>query len=321
MFTAPSVVQEEEQSGSQQRRRGPQQTVEQILAELLKTNKYAQLFDRKVAPEYQHDMDVQTDIATMGARILKNYRPTPTGGSGMEVASLYGMFGAYAYLIELWGWPPLIYPNVDENDDGRLSDEEMLKWIDIELSGEGWINPHKFNHPDLGEIWIGGTVKKHISRTPPAQYIEMETLKNAQFVMYCASQFPKIEFEGISVLPATDDLFWLEIILKNDRTYPSISDRALQLKKVKKDKLILNLSKNITLVNISKGNINLDPVSYNRNFKAITSNETEFRLKGKQKLSYRALVKMTDSTGSVECRIVSKFGGKENKKINIKIDD
>ena len=52
----------------------------------------------------------------------------------------------------------------DEDGDGRVSDVEYLKWIDIELPGEGWIMPLKYNHPDLGEIWIGGTWKKHSRR-------------------------------------------------------------------------------------------------------------------------------------------------------------
>jgi len=75
------------------------------MTELRKTNKYAYLADRQVAPQYQQDLDVQHDIVSMGARILKDYTPTIGGLSGMMPASSYYMLGAYGYLIELWGSP------------------------------------------------------------------------------------------------------------------------------------------------------------------------------------------------------------------------
>ena len=134
---------------------------------------------------------------------MKNYRPTPTGGSGQAQAASYDMLGAYAILIELWGSPTQF---ADLDDDGRVSDEEMIKWIDIDLQGEGWIDPYRFNHPDLGEIWLGGTPRKHVRRTPPARYVEQEAERNALFVLYCASQFPKVEFTDVKVTPAAHDL-------------------------------------------------------------------------------------------------------------------
>ena len=225
-----------------------QNYLDRQLEEMRKTNKYAQLFNRQVASEYQHDMDVQTDIVTMGARILKNYRPTIGGLSGQANAATYYMLGAYSYLIELWGSSAF---DADIDGDGRVSDEEQLKWIDTELTGEGWIEPYKYNHPDIGEIWMGGTPKKHIRRTPPARYIEMEAEKNAMFVMYCASQFPKVEIENISVTPVTNQIFWVDVVVKNDRTFPTSSDRSVKLERAIKDKLLFTSSDNISMIEIS----------------------------------------------------------------------
>ncbi|MFO8173304.1 MAG: M14 family metallopeptidase, partial [Longimicrobiales bacterium] len=134
MFQAPPPVQGQSAgpgaAGPYGTGRGQRMTVEEQRELLRQTNKYAQLFDRQVAPEYQHDMDVQTEIVTMGARILKNYDPVIGGLSGQAHAAAYYMLGAYAYLIELWGSPAFA---ADENDDGRVSQEEILKWIDTEL--------------------------------------------------------------------------------------------------------------------------------------------------------------------------------------------
>ena len=147
--------------------------------------------------------------------------------------------------------------------------------------------PHKCNHPDLGEIWIGGTRKKHMSRTPPARYIKMEAEKNVIFVMYCASQFPKVEIEETAITPATNELYWVEVAVKNDRVYPTASDRALKLKRA-----VMEI---------------------------VTGKGTEFRLKGKQTLRFCALVKLNGSSGWVEFKVKSQHGGITQKRVEIKV--
>ncbi len=314
MFQAPPAVSQPNMSDEQSQRMRDMQ--EQRLAMLRETNKYAQLFDRQVAPVDQHDMDTQTAIVTAGARILQNYSPTIGGLSGQAHAATYYMLGAYSYLIELWGSNAEI---ADMDDDGRVSDEEMLQWIDIELTGEGWISPHKVDHPDLGEIWIGGTPKKHIRRTPPARYIEQEAFKNAQFVMYCASQFPKAEVVDITVRPVADNLYWIEAAVKNDRVYPTASDRAKQLKLVEQDKIMLKTSKNVSMIEVPKGSAATDPSNPNADVEVITKRGTEFWLKGKETIRFGALVKMDGSQGWVEVQVKSQNGGTDSKRINLKV--
>lgn len=316
MFQAPPAVRRPNQSEAQQLQ--TQQRMQQALEQMRLTNKYAQLFDRQVAPEYQADMNAQTEIVTMGARILKNYRPVLGGLSGQAHAATYYMLGAYSYLIELWGSPAF---DADENEDGRVTDEEYLKWIDVELTGEGWINPHKVNHPDLGEIWIGGTRKKHTQRTPPARYIESEAMKNTHFVLYCASQFPKVEFGEYKVLASSHNLFWVEVEVKNPKIYPTSSDRAVKLKRAVKDMITVSGSGSIKIADIPEGDIMTDPLNPGAPSKAVTKKGTNFRLKGKETLRFCALVEMNGSNGWVEFKVKSKHGGTAVKRIQLKIAD
>ncbi len=318
MFQVPDPVTNPNQTAEE--RLQAQETRSRQLEEARKTNKYAYLPDRKVAPEYQHDLDVQTEIVGRGLRILKNYRPVPSRppGSGGAPTASYKLLGTYAYLIELWGAATFY---ADENEDGTISDEEYLKWIDIELAGEGWIVPHKVDHPDVGEVWIGGTPKKHLRRTPPSRYIETETLKNAQFVMYCASQFPKVEIDEISVKPATHDLFFVEVVVKNERVYPTSSDRSVKLGRAVKDKLTLNTSNNLSLVEPSESGSGISPFYTTNESIVINSKVTEFRIKGKEMLRFNALVRMEGSSGWVEFDIESKTGGTDRRRLNININD
>jgi len=314
MFQAPPALPSRDQTPEQRQRM--EEMFQRRLEEMRKTNKYAQLFDRQVSSDYQHDMDVQTEIATMGARILKDYRPVIGGLSGQAHAATYYMLGAYSYLIELWGSPAF---EADEDGDGRVSDDEYLKWIDTELTGEGWVTPHKVNHPDLGEIWIGGTRKKHTVRTPPARYIEEEALRNAQFVTYCASQFPKVEIAEVRVFPATEELYWIEVVVKNDRVYPTASDRAVQLKRAVKDTITVNASANISILDLPQASTIIDPLNKTASSEPITGKSAEFRLKGKETQRFCALVKMDGSQGWVEFQVKSRNGGTDSKKINLKM--
>jgi hypothetical protein len=299
---------------AEQRQQADARIAEQLQA-MRKTNKYAQLFNRTVAPEYQTDMETQLAIVTQGARILKDYTPTISGLSGQAQANGYYMLGAYSYLIELWGSSAF---ESDLNGDGRVDDEEYMKWIDTELAGEGWITPHKFNHPDLGEIWIGGTARKHVDRTPPARYMEGEALKQAQFVLYCASQFPKVEFEQVSVAPATGDLYWVDVTVRNDRVYPTSSDRAVLLKTAVNDKLAVAVSENLTVLDLPEGAPRLDALNTASAAPALTKQGAEFRLRGKDSRRFRCLVRMSGKEGWVEFTASSRYGGKATKRIVIR---
>jgi hypothetical protein len=322
MFSVPGAV--EPGAQGQSAARGPsgmgrrqQLSPEERLAQMQAENKYAFLIDRTVDPKYQHDLDVQTEIVTMGARILKNYRPAPGSwsGSGQEQINTYGMLGAYAYLIELWGSPVFA---ADVNDDGRVSPEETMLWIDTELHGEGWVTPHRFNHPDLGEIWIGGTQKKHTQRTPPPRYIEMEAQKNADFVMYCASQFPKVEIDKIVVSPEAGDLYWVDVTVKNDKVYPTSSDRDNALGTAIQDKLTFTSSGNVTLVEIPDGMTQIRPADNSSLAAAIGTTTHEFRLRGKSELTFRYLVERSGDSGWVEFEVDSFQGGTATQRVDIR---
>ena len=319
MFQAPPALRPPagQTPGSVQQGPRMQQTVQQRLEELRKADKYAYLADRQVAPEYQHDLDVQNEIVSAGARILKDYMPTIGGLSGQAHAATYYMFGAYSYLIELWGDP---VSEADIDGDGEVSDEEFMKWIDLELMGDGWVLPHKVKHPDLGEVWIGGTSRKHVGRTPPARYIETEALRNANFVMYAASQFPKIEFGEVKVTPATDDLYWVEVEVKNDKAYPTSSDRAVVLKRAVMDKITVSGAGGIEVVELPKAATVVDALNRAASSETVSVKGTEFRLKGHETKKFCILVKMSGSGGSVEFTVRSKMGGAAAKKITLKAE-
>jgi hypothetical protein len=317
MFAAPQPVQNARQSQASQGRGGYGQrgTVEERLAGMRKENKYAQLFDRQVEPEFRNDLAVQTSIVTMGARILKDYTPVFSGLAGQAQATSYNMLGNYAYLVELWGDP--VY-EADLNGDNSVSDEEYMKWIDIELTGDGWIDPHPFNHPDLGEVWIGGSGKKHVGRTPPSRYIETEADRNAHFVMYCASQFPKVRVSDITAVSQGDGLYWVDVTVSNDQTYPTASDRSKKLGRAKKDRILLTTSDQVEIIPLdAKLPFNDPSLGYRSAPNPGTGRETELWLGGNDTKTYRYLVRKGKGKAWLQAEIVSERGGKDLKRLTL----
>jgi hypothetical protein len=312
MFSAPHDTRG---SMTPEQRRDQEARVAAQLAEMRKNDKWAQLFPRVVAPAYQADMDAQVEIVGEGARILKDYTPTFSGLSGQAQASSYFMLGAYAYLIELWGRPG----DADINGDGSVDEDEYLAWIDRDLTGEGWITPKAFKHPDLGLVWIGGTGKKHTGRTPPARYIEEEARRNALFVLHCASQFPRVEIERLTISPAGGELFWVDVAVKNDRVYPTSSDRAVQLGLARKDRLVVAASPNVTVMDLPAAPVRLEGAG-DAAASPLGSGGVEFRLRGHEMARFRALVKMTGKDGWVEARTDSKNGGKDSQRVAIRVE-
>ena len=150
--------------------------------------------------------------------------------------------------------------------------------------------------------------------------METEALRRRDFVLYCASQFPKVEIDRLTVTPATGDLFWVDVTVKNDRVYPTSSDRAVQLGLAKKDRLLVAASPNVTVIDLPAAPVRLDGAGDAAAATPLGSGGVEFRLRGHEMARFRALVKMTGKDGWVEARTDSKNGGKDSQRVTIRVE-
>ena len=75
------------------------------------------------------------------------------------------------------------------------------------------------------------------------------------------------------------------------------------------------------MVEIPQSLTKIDPQNYSTQSETIGKKGTEFRLKGKQTLHFCILVQMDGSKGWVEFNVKSQHGGKDKKRVNIKLSD
>lgn len=268
-----------------------------------------------VRPEYRHDAQVVTNMVSDAAYILKDYTPVSGNTYGETLASTYYLLGAYSMLIELWDHN---VPYADANNDGYVDDAEYNKWLKMDLGDDAWVKPHIFDHPQLGKIWIGGTSKKHIGRTPPPRYMEDEAIRQSRLIIQYLKQLPALELSNPVVKKIGNNLYEVEVDVVNERNYPTASDRSMLLKRYTPDVIEATI-KGGTLVETSVKPV--DDTGYSRSYiksAVLAGKKVEFRAKGNSITTFRYTV-MTSNPSNTQLTLnLKSIAGKGSMTVKLK---
>ena len=82
----------------------------------------------------------------------------------------YDHYGAFAFTTEIWKAPGETGISVFDGLDENLA----MEWNDKELGGAGFVNWTKYEHPQFGDVEIGGWASNFFSQNPPPQFAEEE---------------------------------------------------------------------------------------------------------------------------------------------------
>ncbi len=173
--------------------------------------------------------DIQTYdfLGNLGEEMLPGYRYfilykdlyTVYGG---ELDWFYGARGIITFSNELW-------TNFDyfrkqqAASEGRGSSrgrDELYRFHKILLFGEGVVPWKKFNHPQFGEIEIGG-FKKSWTRMPPSFILEDLCHRNMAFTLFNLYHTPKVGVDSIYSKQVGDGLTEVNAIITNTRVIPT----------------------------------------------------------------------------------------------------
>ena len=182
----------------------------------------------------REDMRAYEAIGAIGTEItgypvLSVYNDYTTDKSnprhGVFLDWAYDHFGASAWTTELWKAPGEIGRTVfDEFDE-----EVAMEWNDKELAGKGFINWQRYDHPEFGEIEIGGWYSNYFSRNPPPKFAEAEWKKNCKFELKRAELLPYIQIADVRTEPLGDRLLKVKAKIVNEGFLPTnITQKAIQ---------------------------------------------------------------------------------------------
>ncbi|MDZ7264925.1 MAG: M14 family metallopeptidase [candidate division KSB1 bacterium] len=135
--------------------------------------------------------------ATPGEEIaVKN---VPLGGSLLDWA--YRDFAAYSLSPSLWQLP-VEYRITADSIPWNVRDEmSWLKFFDQELKGGGFVAWQPYQHPQLGQVEIGGRADFYKKNPPAGKRLEELCLKTASFALELAEMTPALVIKQVEVRP------------------------------------------------------------------------------------------------------------------------
>jgi len=128
--------------------------------------------------------------------------------------------GIYSFTNEIFN--PGMYFQRDVN---RPSAEQMQFFRDRLLFGQVFKPFETINHPEYGEILVGG-LNKWASRVTPAFMLEEEAHRNFAFTMFHADQMPVLSFGDTRIERLRDGLWSVTFEIKNEKRMPTRSGIA-----------------------------------------------------------------------------------------------
>ncbi len=183
---------------------------------------------RSQKPMSQVDLRVHDFLGKEGEKLLPGYRyvwvaPVLGDSYGSSADHTYGRVGAFSVGIELNA------PQQDFNGDKTVSPDEVMKFNDELTQGRMFVNWKAFQHPQYGDIEIGGF--KHDTGRPPEGFLSVEEYhRNAMYVIYHGYHLPRLSIEEPTVVKVKNGLYRLHVPVLNDRMIPSVAGIVQQNK-------------------------------------------------------------------------------------------
>jgi hypothetical protein len=122
---------------------------------------------------------------------------------GVMIGWGYDHYGVPSWVPEMGSYAPFC----DYDEDGNASEMERLRWNDTEMDGKLFVDWSPFDHPQLGEVEIGGWVSKVYdadrgsytnSMTPPLPAFEEFLEEHTAWNNWMASMSPLVRVIDLS---------------------------------------------------------------------------------------------------------------------------
>ncbi|MGP1309367.1 MAG: hypothetical protein ACTS27_04125, partial [Phycisphaerales bacterium] len=110
----------------------------------------------------------------------------------------------------------------------RKSESDDAKWLALANErGEGFAQWETYNHPQLGEVEIGGFVPG-FQWNPPADEVERLTNEQAAFVVALADQLPRVTLDEPVVERVGAGVYRVSVTVRNEGKLPTASAVAVK---------------------------------------------------------------------------------------------
>ncbi len=235
---------------------------------------------------------------TTGQRAIPSYSNPRLHRHGTLISWGYWDFGVIGFVPEFWGGF-----GEDYDKDGKVTDLERLKWNDEKLGGKGFMDWKKYNHPQLGEVEIGGWDTKFTRQNPPVEMLKGEIEKYVPWMIWLAEISPRVVLkEPVVSVIEKGKVVKLTATVENQGYLPTyITQHALEMDIAKPVRAIIEL-KDAELVG-GKSRINLGHLDGSRDDEGITNKTVEHVIKITGKNPLATLIVQSEKGGAITKQI------------------
>jgi murein tripeptide amidase MpaA len=166
----------------------------------------------------------------------------------------YDHIGVHAWTTEFWN--PLAAAGIDHGGfidwwiDHPLDDDlKLLAWADEQLPGEGYVDWYPWEHPQLGEVELGGWDPAIWLHNPPPALLEAEVRPHPDWAVWHLLISPLLRIRTLEATPAGEGTWMVRLVVENAGYLPTqVTQKALDRKAVRPVEVELGLPEGGTLV-------------------------------------------------------------------------
>lgn len=153
---------------------------------------------------------------------------------------MYDHMGVFGFTVEIWS--PQRQAGIEEYkfihwyEEHPVEDDfKLMKWSDEVLEGKGFIDWYPFDHPQLGEIELGGWDFQYSWRNPPPHLLEKEIAPFSDWLIWQGLASPRLELHSVEVSELGDEdgrvAYHLRVVVQNTGWLPTyVTKKALEKK-------------------------------------------------------------------------------------------
>jgi len=137
---------------------------------------------------------------------------------GGELDWFYGGRGIFTFTNELYTSYMMFGRDADREDSYRF--DELL------LFNDGWVEWETYDHPQFGEVEIGG-FKKNFGRANPGFLLESDAHRNMAFTLFHAYHLPDLGISDVQTRNLGNGLKEITATITNNRVIPTHASHDL----------------------------------------------------------------------------------------------
>lgn len=194
---------------------------------------------RPSATKYDHQMSARDitlfkDIGAVGTEItgypvisiFEDFTPDKTKARhGSLTDWAYEQMGIPIFATELWDiereaglekthW----YGIRPRSEDEQI---QILNWVTHNVGEWAFLDWKKFNHPQLGEVEIGGMLEVWTFRNPPRHLLEEMCYRNVRFCLAHAAASPRIQITHTGATQLSEGVYRVRTVVRNAGYLPT----------------------------------------------------------------------------------------------------